>query len=84
LDTAAQRLTRRARPRILLGDFNIGWAQAARWLEPYGLRLAESGGIGTQQGIDHVALDGLSAVRIETRWRAISDHAAKIVDVTWD
>jgi endonuclease/exonuclease/phosphatase family metal-dependent hydrolase len=84
LDTAAQRLSRRAQPRILLGDFNIGWAQAGRWLEPYGLRLAESGGIGAQQGIDHVALDGLSAVRVETRWLPISDHAAKIVDVTWD
>jgi endonuclease/exonuclease/phosphatase family metal-dependent hydrolase len=83
LTTAANHLTRRDRPRVLLGDFNIGWSQAAKWLEPYGLRLAESGGVGVQEGIDHVALDGLTVDHVETRWLPISDHAAKIVDVTW-
>lgn len=83
LAAAAEPLIRRARPRILLGDFNIAWAQAASWLEPYGLRLAESGGIGAKEGIDHVALDGLTVERVETRWLPVSDHAAKIVDVSW-
>ncbi len=83
LTTTADHLTRREQPRVLLGDFNIGWAQAARWLEPYNLRLAESDGVGTQDGIDHVAIDGFDVEHVETRWLPISDHAAKIVDVSW-
>ena len=83
LASAAQRLTQRQQPRILLGDFNIGWAQAAEWLAPFGLRLAENGGLGVQEGIDHVAVDGLTVEHVETRWLPVSDHPAKIVDVSW-
>lgn len=83
LTTAAARLTERPLPRILLGDFNVPWAQAAGWLEPYGLTLAEADlDPATRQGIDHVAVDGLSVASVETRWLPISDHPAKIVELS--
>src|SRR2546429_413817 len=40
LSRAVQALAARPAPRILVGDFNIPWRQAATWLEPYGLELA--------------------------------------------
>lgn len=85
LVSAAARLTERPAPRLLVGDFNIGWRRAAAWLEPYGLQLAEA--VLTppdptlQTGIDHVAVDGLVVHHVETRWLPISDHPAKIVDL---
>lgn len=85
LATAAQHLVGRPAPRILLGDFNIPWRQAADWLAPYGLTLAEQllapKDRTRQVGIDQVAVDGVAIESIESRWLAISDHAAKIVDV---
>lgn len=81
LTTAAARLAARAAPRILLGDFNVPWQQAADWLQPYGLTLAEADRDPKQQtGIDHVAVDGLAVTHVETRWLPISDHPAKIVE----
>jgi endonuclease/exonuclease/phosphatase family metal-dependent hydrolase len=82
LTTAAARLVERPRPRILLGDFNVRWPQAAEWLKPFGFTLAEAD-LAVQQrtGIDHVAVDGLSVLHVETRWLSISDHPAKIVDL---
>jgi endonuclease/exonuclease/phosphatase family metal-dependent hydrolase len=82
LEAAASRLVERAAPRLLLGDFNIQWQQAAQWLAPYGLTLAEAD-LDTRQhtGIDHVAVDGLHVERVETRWLPISDHPAKIVEL---
>jgi endonuclease/exonuclease/phosphatase family metal-dependent hydrolase len=86
LSRAAARLATRPAPRALVGDFNIPWRQAAAWLEPYRLRLAEAVLSPTdpalQTGIDHVAVDGVQVERVETRWLPISDHPAKIVDVT--
>jgi endonuclease/exonuclease/phosphatase family metal-dependent hydrolase len=82
LTTAAERLVERPVPRLLLGDFNIPWPQAAEWLAPYGLTLAEAElSSGQRHGIDHVALAGLTATYAETRWLPISDHPAKIVEV---
>lgn len=85
LTTAAARLVSRPSPRILLGDFNIGWHQAASWLAPYGLTLAEAlltpADPAQQDGIDHVAVEGLTVQRVEVRWLPVSDHPAKIVDV---
>jgi endonuclease/exonuclease/phosphatase family metal-dependent hydrolase len=82
---AAAHLADRPAPRLLLGDFNIEWRKAATWLEPYGLTLAEAllspPNPALRTGIDHVAVDGLVVRRVETRWLAISDHAAKIVDL---
>ena len=85
LRRAAAQLSERPRPRVLLGDFNIPGPQAAAWLEPFGLQLAEAvldpaAPVG-QTGIDHVAVDGLLVHRVEVRTLPISDHAAKIVDV---
>jgi endonuclease/exonuclease/phosphatase family metal-dependent hydrolase len=78
-------LVARPGPRILLGDFNIPWQQAAGWVEPYGLTLVEAllspPQPALQTGIDHVAVDGLAVRHVETRWLPISDHPAKIVDV---
>lgn len=86
LTAAAERLVARPAPRILLGDFNIPWRQAAEWLAPYRLTLAETllapADRERQIGIDHVAVDGVGIEHIETRWLPISDHPAKIVDVT--
>jgi endonuclease/exonuclease/phosphatase family metal-dependent hydrolase len=82
LDRAAAKLIERATPRILLGDFNIPWPQAAAWLARYNLTLAEAGYDASRQtGIDHVAVDGLQVEHVETRWLPISDHSAKIVDL---
>jgi len=85
LSRVAEALTARPAPRLLLGDFNIPWEQAAGWLGPYGLKLAEAllppGEAAPRAGIDHVAMDGLAVHRVETRWLPISDHPAKIVDV---
>jgi endonuclease/exonuclease/phosphatase family metal-dependent hydrolase len=86
LTRAAARLAERPAPRVLLGDFNVPWRQAATWLEPYGLRLAEAllapDDATLRHGIDHVALDGFAVTHVETRWLPISDHPAKIVEVT--
>jgi endonuclease/exonuclease/phosphatase family metal-dependent hydrolase len=85
LTTAAARLTERAAPRVLLGDFNVKWRQAAQWLRPFGLTLAEAHlDPALQTGIDHVAVDGLTVTHVETRWLAISDHPAKIVELRID
>jgi endonuclease/exonuclease/phosphatase family metal-dependent hydrolase len=82
LTTAAARLAARPAPRVLLGDFNVPWQQAAQWLAPYGMTLAEAElDPALRHGIDHVALTGLTAVRAETRWLPVSDHPAKIVEV---
>jgi endonuclease/exonuclease/phosphatase family metal-dependent hydrolase len=82
LDRATAKLVERARPRILLGDFNIPWPQAAAWLAPHGLTLVEAGlDESRRAGIDHVAVDGLLVERVETRWLSISDHPAKIVEL---
>ena len=82
LTTAAARLVQRDPPHLLLGDFNIHWQEAAEWLRPYDLGLAEARLDPTRQtGIDHVAVHGLSVLHVETRWLAISDHPAKIVDL---
>jgi endonuclease/exonuclease/phosphatase family metal-dependent hydrolase len=87
LTRAAASLASRPRPRVLLGDFNLGWRQAAAWLEPHGLTLAEAllepVRPGLQRGIDHVAVDGLAVQHVETRRLPISDHPAKIVDVVY-
>lgn len=83
LTTAAKRLVERPEPQLLLGDFNIPWPRAAELLRPYHLALAEAHlSRAPQTGIDHVAVNGLSVKHVETRWLAISDHPAKIVDVT--
>jgi endonuclease/exonuclease/phosphatase family metal-dependent hydrolase len=80
--TKTARLAGRPAPRILLGDFNVPWQQAADWLQPYRLRLAEADlDAELRTGIDHVAVDGLSVSCVETRWLPISDHPAKIVDI---
>ena len=82
LETAAAKLCERPAPRMLLGDFNIRWQQAATWLERFGLTLAEADlDVTLQSGIDHVAVDGLRVERVETRWLPISDHPAKIVEL---
>lgn len=82
LTAAAARLVDREPPQLLLGDFNVPWQQAAAWLQPYGLTLAESRLDRARQiGIDHIAVHGLSVAHVETRWLAVSDHPAKIVDV---
>jgi endonuclease/exonuclease/phosphatase family metal-dependent hydrolase len=81
LGRVADRLVTRPRPRVLLGDLNIPWPQAAEWLRPYGLTLAEALTDAPRAGIDHVAVDGLTVQRVETRRLPVSDHAAKIVDV---
>lgn len=85
LERAAARLAARPAPRVLLGDFNIPWRQAAEWLEPYRLELAEAATARpdpvSQTGIDHIAVDGVSVERVETRWLPVSDHPAKIADV---
>jgi hypothetical protein len=44
--------------------------------------LLEPSNPALQTGIDHVAVRGLVVDRVESRWLPISDHAAKIVDVT--
>jgi endonuclease/exonuclease/phosphatase (EEP) superfamily protein YafD len=86
LTETAERLVTRPAPRVMLGDFNIPWPQAAEWLEPYGLTLAEAvlrpAARQRSAAIDHVAVDGVGVEQIETRWLPISDHAAKIVDVS--
>jgi endonuclease/exonuclease/phosphatase family metal-dependent hydrolase len=82
LTTAAERLVAREPPHVLLGDFNVPWPQAAEWLQPYDLTLAEARLEPARQvGIDHVAVRGLEVLHVETRWLAISDHPAKIVDL---
>lgn len=82
LTTAAARLVRRDPPHLLLGDFNIRWQQAADWLQPYGLTLAEARlDPARRTGIDHVAVNGFSVLHVETRWLPISDHPAKIVEL---
>jgi endonuclease/exonuclease/phosphatase family metal-dependent hydrolase len=85
LSRAAERLMTRPSPRIMLGDFNVGWRQAAAWLHPYGLELAEAllptADPALRTGIDHVAVTGLAVQRVETRWLPISDHPAKIVEL---
>ena len=82
LTTTAARLVRRAAPRILLGDFNVPWPQAAEWLQPYDLTLAEAAlDPALRRGIDHVAVQGLEVTHVETRWLPVSDHPAKIVEV---
>jgi endonuclease/exonuclease/phosphatase family metal-dependent hydrolase len=82
LTTAAERLVERPIPQVMLGDFNIPWPQAAAWLAPYGLTLAEAQlDAELRRGIDHVAVAGLTATSVETRWLPISDHPAKIVEV---
>lgn len=85
LVSAAAHLAQRPAPRLLLGDLNIGWRQAAAWLEPYRLQLAEAlrtpPDPALHTGIDHVAVDGLAVRHVETRWLPISDHPAKIVDL---
>jgi endonuclease/exonuclease/phosphatase family metal-dependent hydrolase len=85
LTKAAARLVARPTPRVLLGDFNIPWPQAAEWLAPYGLTLADAltPGEPPADDIDHVAVDGLAIERVEKKWLAISDHRAKIVDATF-
>ena len=87
LSRAASSLAARPAPRALLGDFNIPWRQAADWLEPYGLKLAEAlltlARPELHKGIDHVALEGLAVHHVETRWLPISDHPAKIVDLSF-
>jgi endonuclease/exonuclease/phosphatase family metal-dependent hydrolase len=86
LTRVAEGLIRRPEPHLLVGDFNIPWQRAAAWLQPYGLQLAEAllepSNPALQTGIDHVAVRGLVVDRVESRWLPISDHAAKIVDVT--
>jgi endonuclease/exonuclease/phosphatase family metal-dependent hydrolase len=83
LTTAAARLVEREAPHLLLGDFNIPWKQAADWLQPYGLTLAAANlDPNLRTGIDHVATNGLSVASVQTRWLAISDHPAKIVELT--
>lgn len=85
LHRAAARLAARPAPRLLLGDLNIGWRQAAEWLQPYGLTLAEAAlaqpDPAAQTGIDHIAVRGITVERVETRWLPVSDHQAKIADV---
>lgn len=82
LTTAAARLSERPSPRILLGDFNVAWLQAAEWVRPFALTLAEAElDPALRRGIDHVAVAGLIATHVETRWLPISDHPAKIVEV---
>lgn len=85
LTRVVERLLDRPEPRLLLGDFNIPWEQAAEWLRPYGLQLAEEllpqPDPALQTGIDHVAVDALLVERVETRRLPISDHEAKIVEV---
>jgi endonuclease/exonuclease/phosphatase family metal-dependent hydrolase len=85
LTMAAARLTVRRSPRVLLGDFNIPWRQAAEWLAPYELTLAEAltPGEPPSDDIDHVAVDGLAIESVEMKWLPISDHRAKIVDATF-
>jgi endonuclease/exonuclease/phosphatase family metal-dependent hydrolase len=87
LTETARHLLTRPRPRVLLGDFNIPWAQAAEWLAPYELTLAEAQLARPVRrhsaDIDHVAVDGVEVERVERRWLPVSDHAAKIVDVFW-
>jgi endonuclease/exonuclease/phosphatase family metal-dependent hydrolase len=83
LATAAGKLVERLQPHLLLGDFNVPWQQAASWLAPYGLSLAEAElDPRLQEGIDHVAVAGLHVRHVETRWLPISDHPAKIVELT--
>ena len=82
LTTAAARLVQRAAPQILLGDFNVPWPQAAEWLQPYDLVLAEARlDPALRRGIDHVAVRGLDVTHVETRWLPVSDHPAKIVEL---
>jgi endonuclease/exonuclease/phosphatase family metal-dependent hydrolase len=81
LTAAAQRVVARPRPRILLGDFNIAWAQAREWLAPYGLVPAPPREPGGRVDIDHVAVDGMTVESVRLRWLQISDHPAKIVEV---
>jgi endonuclease/exonuclease/phosphatase family metal-dependent hydrolase len=85
LTTAAARLVERPAPRILLGDFNVPWRQAAEWLQPYELTLAEAQlDPALRTGIDHVAVNGLAVTQVETRWLPVSDHPAKIVEIAQD
>lgn len=82
LGAVAERLVARPAPRLLLGDLNVPWRQAADWLRPYRLTLAEQLVAAPREGIDHVAVDGIVVEQVETRWLPVSDHPAKIVDVT--
>ncbi|MDP9117061.1 MAG: endonuclease/exonuclease/phosphatase family protein [Actinomycetota bacterium] len=86
LARAAGSLVSRPGPRILCGDFNIASTQAAEWLEPYGLHLAQAqldpADPSARPDIDHVAVSGFVVHRVETRWLSVSDHPAKIADVT--
>ena len=82
LTAVAARLVERVEPRMLLGDFNVPWRQAAEWLQPYRLKLAEADlDPALRKGIDHVAVDGLAVAEVETRWLPISDHPAKVVEI---
>jgi endonuclease/exonuclease/phosphatase family metal-dependent hydrolase len=85
LSKAAARLTARPAPRVLLGDFNIPWRQAAKLLKPYRLTLAEAAlprpDPAIETGIDHVAIDGVAVEHVETRWLPVGDHQAKIVEI---
>jgi endonuclease/exonuclease/phosphatase family metal-dependent hydrolase len=85
LSEAAARLAARPAPRVLFGDFNIPWRQAAELLQPYRVKLAEQAlsrpDPVLQTGIDHVAVDGVTVEHVETRWLPVSDHRAKIAEV---
>jgi endonuclease/exonuclease/phosphatase family metal-dependent hydrolase len=85
LTTTAQHLVARPEPRILLGDLNVAARQAAEWLAPYGLTVVgplAPPATGKRLEIDHVAVCGVGIERVESRWLPISDHPAKIVEVT--
>jgi endonuclease/exonuclease/phosphatase family metal-dependent hydrolase len=82
LSRTAELLVTRPRPRLLLGDFNVEWAQATEWLAPYGLVPAPPREPGGRIDIDHVAVDGVTIESVELRWLPISDHPAKVVEVT--
>ena len=85
LEQAAGALVARPNPRLLCGDLNIEWAQAAEWLRPYGLELAEALADpvdpALRAGLDHVAVTGMRVLSVRSRRFVISDHEARIVEL---
>lgn len=82
------RLAARRRPWVVLGDLNLGLAEAAPILGAHGLHAVDAGPTfparKPNRQLDHVGLAGMSVVGVEVVRLPVSDHRALVVEVTLD
>lgn len=85
LEAVLRALSRRPRPRAVLGDFNLGTRRARPVVEAAGMTLA--GGPATFPArfafrrIDHVAVEGLTLLEARVVRADVSDHRSLVVEV---